>query len=527
MAKRFQVIIVGGGPVGVALAVELGLRGISCALIERRTEMHRIPKGQNLAPRTLEHFYYWGIADALRAERIMPKGYPISGIVAYGNLMSEYWYAPPQREIIRPYYFEDVERLPQYLMEKVLRRRMAEIPSVEARFGWIAERIEQDEKSVRVTIAEPGGGRETLEAEYAVGCDGARSIVREQIGIAQGGANFDQMMVLAVFRSRELHAGLKRFPERATYNALHPERKGYWQFFGRVDVGESFFFHAPVPLGTTTENYDFKALIQEAAGFSFACDFDHVGFWDLRVAVAEKYRVGRVFITGDAAHSHPPYGGFGLNSGLEDATNLGWKLAARLQGWGGEALLHSYSDERCPVFEETGRYFIADRIETDRQFLERYSPQRDRAAFEAAWGERKARTSASLHEYEPNYEGSGVVIGPPGGVNRARGIHTYAAKAGHHLPPQLLSSGRNVFEELGPWYTLLAFGADDAAIRPIEEAAKAARVPLKIVRDTYAAGREAYGVRLMLVRPDQYVVWTGDAAPAEPRQIIEKVAGRL
>ena len=160
-----------------------------------------------------------------------------------------------------------------------------------------------------------------------------------------------------------------------------------------------------------------------------------------------------------------------------------------------------------------------------RQFLERYSPQRDRAAFEAAWGERKARTSASLHEYEPNYEGSGVVIGPPGGVNRARGIHTYAAKAGHHLPPQLLSSGRNVFEELGPWYTLLAFGAD-AAIGPIEEAARTARVPLKIVRDSYGGGREAYGARLMLVRPDQYVVWTGDGAPAEPRKIMERVAGR-
>ena len=528
MAKRFQVIVVGGGPVGVALAVELGLRGISCALIERRTGMHRIPKGQNLAPRTLEHFYFWGIVDELRAERILPKGYPISGIVAYGNLMSDYWYAPPQREIIRPYYFQDVERLPQYLTEKVLRRRMEDLPSVEGRFGWMAERIDQDENGVRVTIAEQGGGaRETLEADYLVGCDGARSLVREQIGIEQGGADFDQMMVLAVFRSRELHEGLKRFPARSTYNALHPERKGYWQFFGRVDVGESFFFHAPVPPGTTTENYDFKALIQEAAGFPFACEFDHVGFWDLRVAVAEKYRVGRAFIVGDAAHSHPPYGGFGLNSGLEDATNLGWKLAARLHGWGGEALLDSYSDERCPVFKETGEDFIAGRIETDRQFLERYSPTRDRAAFERAWGERQARTGASLHEYEPNYEGSAVVIGPPGGVNSAHGVHTYAAKAGHHLPPQPLSSGRNVFEELGPWYTLLAFGAEETAVASIEYAAKVARVPLKTVRDSFAGGREAYGARLMLVRPDQYLVWTGDKAPAEPRKIMERVAGRL
>jgi 4-hydroxyisophthalate hydroxylase len=110
--KRFQVIIVGGGPVGVGLAVDLGLRGISCALIERRTGLQNIPKGQNLTPRTLEHFYFWGIDDALRAERVMPKGYPISSITAYGSLMSDYWYAPPQREIVRKYYHQDVERLP-------------------------------------------------------------------------------------------------------------------------------------------------------------------------------------------------------------------------------------------------------------------------------------------------------------------------------------------------------------------------------------------------------------------------------
>ena len=115
----------------------------------------------------------------------------------------------------------------------------------------------------------------------------------------------------------------------------------------------------PTPRG---DNFDFPGLLQRAAGFKFACEFDHVGFWDLRVAVAESYRVGRVFIAGDAAHSHPPYGGFGLNNGLEDAVNLGWKLAARLQGWGGEALLNSYDAERRPIFQEIGEDFIAARI---------------------------------------------------------------------------------------------------------------------------------------------------------------------
>src|SRR5581483_6747509 len=135
-----------------------------------------------------------------------------------------------------------------------------------------------DDRGVRVTIFDDDSHeRRTLEAEYVVGCDGARSMVREHLGIERGGADFEQPMVLAVFRSKELHEGLKRFPGRSTYNVLSPELKGYWQFFGRIDVGEGWFFHAPVPPGTTTDNYDFHGLLQKVAGFKFKAEFDHVG----------------------------------------------------------------------------------------------------------------------------------------------------------------------------------------------------------------------------------------------------------
>jgi 2-polyprenyl-6-methoxyphenol hydroxylase-like FAD-dependent oxidoreductase len=527
LVERFQVIIVGGGPVGVALAVELGLRGITCALIERRPGLSNIPKGQNLMPRTLEHFYFWGIADELRAARVMPKGYPISGITAYGTLMSDYWYPPPQREQVRKYYFQDVERLPQYATERVLRERMAQLPSVTNLFGWTAETIAQDAAGVRVTISENAGERrETLEADYLVGCDGSHSLVRTQAGIGRGGVDFDETMVLAVFRSKELHEALKRFPDRATFNVLHPDLKGYWQFFGRVDVGEQFFFHAPVPANTTKDNYDFLGLLQRVAGFEFHAEFDYVGFWDLRVSVADTYQVGRVLIAGDAAHSHPPYGGFGLNNGLEDAKNLGWKLAAELQGWGGDALIRSYSDERRPIFQETGQDFIAARIDSDAAWLEAHNPERDLADFEAAWAARKARSGGSVLSYEPNYEGSPVVAGPSGGKSSAHGTHSFAARAGHHLAPQPLSSGTNVFEELGSGFTLLAFGADDASVDAFEQAAAAAALPLTVVRDRFAGGREAYEHRLMLVRPDQYIAWTADAAPADTAALLAQVTGR-
>src|SRR6266571_3269940 len=113
MEQRYQVIIVGGGPVGVALAVDLGQRGVACALVERHLTPQRIPKGQNLTQRTLEHFYFWRCVDELRAARLLPPGYPIGGVTAYGNLMSEYWYAPAGREAVRSYYFQDNDRLPQ------------------------------------------------------------------------------------------------------------------------------------------------------------------------------------------------------------------------------------------------------------------------------------------------------------------------------------------------------------------------------------------------------------------------------
>ncbi len=526
MENRHQVLIVGGGPVGVALAVELGLRGVSCALVERHREPQRIPKGQNLTQRTLEHFYFWGIVDELRAARVMPPGYPIGGVTAYKDLMSKYWYAPPGREVVRSYYFQDNDRLPQYQMEYVLRQKMADLPNVMTHFGWSAETIAQDESGVRVTVVEEGGsGKQVLKADYVVGCDGARSTVRDQVGIERGGSDFDQLMVLAVFRSRELHEALKRFPERTTYRVLHPDLQGYWMFFGRIDVGAGWFFHAPVPRHTTPENYDFQGLLNRAAGFAFSAAFDHVGFWDLRVAVADRYRVGRVFIAGDAAHSHPPYGGFGLNNGLEDVVNLGWKLTAVLEGWGDDALLDSYSAERRPIFWETGEDFIAAGIEADRAFLERYNPDGDREEFERAWKALAAGGGSRVQTYEPHYEGSSVVLGPPNAVCSAHGTHAFSARAGHHLTPQPLSSGRNIFEELGPDFTLLAFGAADQAVEALQQAAQSLRVPLKVIRDTYGEERHAYESRLILVRPDQYVVWTGDEPPRDAIRLMQRVTG--
>ena len=527
MANRYQVIVVGGGPVGMALCLDLGLRGISCALVESRIEPHRIPKGQNLTQRSMEHFHFWGIANDVRAARLLPTDYPMNGIIAYGDLTSEYWYAPPLREVVNPYYFQNNERLPQYQVEAVLKGRLTGLATVECYLGWSAKFVIQDDDTARVTIVKQSGtGNEVLEADYIIGCDGAHSTVREQIGIECEGDDFDQLMVLAVFRSRELHERLKRFPERSTYRIMHRDLKGYWQFFGRIDVGEGWFFHAPVPADTTKDNYDFHKLLQKVAGFEFACEFDHVGFWDLRVAVAEEYRSGRVFIAGDAAHSHPPYGGYGLNNGLEDAANLGWKLAATFEGWGGDDLLRTYGEERYPVFKETGDDFITARIRTDREFFDRYNPEDNPMEFARAWKQHEAEVVPRMLTYEPHYEGSPIIFGPPGGTSGAHGMHTFAALPGHHLPPLLLSSGDNVFEGLGRGFTLLAFDFDDNTTLAFEHAAAALGVPMKIIVATVEGGRDAYKSRLILVRPDQYIAWTGEHRPNDVIGLIRKAIGR-
>lgn len=520
-----DVVIVGGGPVGMGLAIELGQRGVPVTVIERYEKPQPIPKGQNLNQRTMEHFHFWNAEEELRAARTVPPEYGIGGLTAYKTLLSDYHYDWLKRELVRPYYFKDNERLPQYATEEVLRARAVQIPAIQTLYGWSGETVEQDADGVTVTIAErTGGARRSLRAKYAVGCDGSHSAIRESAGITQTRRDHDKLMVLLVFRSEKLHDYLKRYPGKSFYNVLHPDLNGYWLFFGRVDLGSTFFFHAPVPMGTTKDNFDFTRLLHRATGAEFPVEFEHIGFWDLRIAVADTYRRERVFIAGDAAHSHPPYGGFGVNNGFEDARNLGWKLAATLQGWGSETLLDSYDLERRPVFASTASDFIENFIEEDRAFLESHDPEKDREAFETEWKKRE-HGAAEVQSYEPNYEGSPVIFGPANGVCSAVGRHEFSARPGHHLAPQALSSGRNIYDELGSGFALVALDAEDEAVTGFRQASIELGVSLTVIRDSHADGRERLQARLILVRPDQFVAWAGDAPPSDVKAVLKRAAG--
>jgi 2-polyprenyl-6-methoxyphenol hydroxylase-like FAD-dependent oxidoreductase len=531
-ATHTDVVVVGGGPVGMGLAIDLAQRDVSVIVVERHPRPQPIPKGQNLTQRTMEHMHAWGVEDAIRAARPIPKDKKTSGgVEVYDTLFSGYAYDLMKRDLVEPYYFCKTSRLPQYETERVLRERAGAL-GVDVRYGWKANEIESDAKGATVGLTElHGNGEATIRAKYVVGCDGTKSVVREQAGIIQSHSDHGMLMVLLVFRSHELRTMLDQsYPGKMFFNVLHSKNNtaGYWFFFGRVGPDDTFFFHAPVPLGTTSDNFDFEELLHDVAGRKFDIDISYTGFWDMRVALANTFRSGRVFVAGDAAHSHPPYGGYGINTGFEDARNLAWKLAAQVKGWGGEALLHSYTKERYAIFRSLADKFIEGPIFDDKLFLETYSPTKDGGQFDTEWAERGRDAIREVDAFEPSYDGSPVVVTENWATPTAVGRHDYSARAGHHLAPAKMASGEDIFGVLGRYFTLLAFGASEPEINAFEVAARELRIPLEIVRDgggSEAAGR--YRAKLVLVRPDHFVAWSGAEGENRPsaHAILTRAAG--
>jgi 2-polyprenyl-6-methoxyphenol hydroxylase-like FAD-dependent oxidoreductase len=525
--QQAQVVIVGGGPVGMGLAIELGQRGVRVVVVERYPTPQPVPKGQNLTQRTMEHFHFWGAEKELRAARTVPKEYGIGGLTAYGTLLGDYHYDWLQRELVRPYYFTDNERLPQYATEAVLRARAAQLGCVEILYGWTGESLEQDRDGVTVTaVRREDGERIRIRGDYAVGSDGSRSIMREAAGITQTRSDHDRLMVLLVFRSTGLHELLKRFPGKSFYNVLHPDLKGYWQFFGRVDLGNSWFFHAPC---RRERRRTISTSSPISTGRSAPSSTSNSSISASGISGSPSLTT-----TATAASSSPvtpptairPMAATVSTPGLRMRANLGWKLAATLDGWGGSNLLDSYDAERRPVFASTARDFIGKAIESDRAFLSAHDPLRDRAGFEAEWSARSSGARGEVDAFEPNYRGSQIVAGEPGAITNAVGSHRFEARAGHHLAPQSLSDGRDVYEALGEGFTLLAFDADEEAVGQIRAAAERAGLPLAVVSDTADGGRKKYRARLVLVRPDQFVAWTSDDAPPDPAALLALVSGR-
>ncbi len=410
-----------------------------------------------------------------------------------------------------------VRTMPQYETEAVLRARVAELECVDMHEGWNTCAISSNTDTASMTV-ERGTEQKTLIGKYLVGCDGSNSKVRQMSGITETCEDHDRLMVLIVFESPAFFDLISQFPNKQFYNVIHPDLDGYWMFFGMVEWGKSFFFHAPVPADTNRENFDFTALIHRAVGKDIPLELSYVGFWDLRISCADTYRNGRIFIAGDAAHSHPPYGGYGINTGFEDSRNLGWKLAATLQGWGGKELLNSYEEERRPVFQSTARDFIGKFIEDDRAFVRAHDPRKDQDAFELAWKKRaEGGDSIGVDTFAPHYEGSSLILGD-GQTTSAVGVHDFEARPGRHLPPIKLADGRWTTDHLGEDFTLFcAVGSGQEFLDAAEELGILLSVADLLTEDAI----KTYSANAILVRPDGFVSWTDDWT-ADPHTVLRK-----
>ncbi|MBX2835790.1 MAG: FAD-dependent monooxygenase [Gammaproteobacteria bacterium] len=540
-----QVVVVGGGPVGLGLALDLSLRGIETIVLERTTALHQIPKGQNLTQRSGELFKQWEIAEQVRSLSPIPRSFGNAGVVTYQTLLGAYRYDWFQRSSVGQFYFAENERLPQYLLEQVMRERVDALPNVTLKLGCEVTDIHAGDTDVSLSY-QCEGKSQTLTASYLVGCDGARSVVRSQTSLELATRLQGPQMVLLVFRSKELDELLVDYPGKSIFNVMNPELQGYWQFLGRYDLDGGWFFHMPVDSATGKQDAEaFKQRLHEIVGKPFALEFEHIGYWDLRIRHAQSYRDGRVFIAGDAAHSHPPYGGYGVNTGLEDAANLGWKLAAVLNGWGTNALLESYSTERHAVFESVSADFIERMIADFRSFLSDHSPDKDKADFEEAWNARANADDSDVTQFLPNYAGSPIIFGAPGASSSALGVHQLVAQPGYHLAPlpddeknsffiqsdyreraELNGVDSDLFSKLTHGgYTLLNLDNDQIRLREFERAFAQQSVPLVVLSADNKQARALYGAGAVLVRPDLYVAWTNQTAETSARDVLQKVLG--
>ena len=524
--KHYDVVVIGAGPVGCGLAIDLAQRGHSVCVIEKYQSSQRIPKGQNLTQRSGEHLRRWGVSDAIRKATLIPPEYGNQGITAYGSWLSGWHYDWFKRASVGEYYFADNERLPQYETERVLRARAASLSNVDLITGWAYRTHSEQTNSLTICVNKSDDETQhEIESSWLVGCDGARSPVREHAGIEQSLDARDKRMALVTFCSAELDQLLsERFPGCTIFNAVHPELDGYWQFLGRTDPHGSFFFHAPVSEESTVDTFDFPALLQRAAGVPVNATLEYVGFWDLRFTQAKNYRKGRVFVAGDAAHSHPPYGGYGVNLGFEDARNLAWKLDAILSGWGNDALLDSYSEERHPVFASTRDHFIARMIKNDADFTARFNPEVDRRAFEQQWNERARGGQKEVQLYVPHYSGSPVIDNDTDAASGAVGNHSHTAIAGFHLSPRDIGEDQvDLFALMGGGFSLIAIDAPQCTLDEFAGAAANLGVPLTVIVGSRTTENAQWQADLILVRPDEYIAWAGSAAQAKPAQLLRRV----
>ena len=551
MIAATDVLIAGAGPCGLMLACELGRRGIDCLVLDPKTGLATVPQANATQARTMEHFRRLGFSDEIRTQGL-PPDHPTD--IAYFTRFAGHELArltlPTARQAN-----ENVKRLggswsaaelphriSQKYVEATLLRHVEALPTVRIRFGWALESFTDNGQDVGAVLR-PVDGADSLpmRCRFLVGADGARSLVRGALGIRHGGASgirrdfMGGRMFAVRLRAPGLYQTLKQ-PRSWMSVAVNAERRA---FMCALDGDAEFVFHAAVHHGEEAKAdswtaADAQRIFNEAMGRPFAVEVLSVSTWTAgHSLVAERFQKGRVFIGGDAAHLFTPTGGLGYNTAVEDAANLGWKLAAVLRGVAPPTLLDSYELERKPLAERNTAYA--------RQFADSVGNFKATPALEedsnagvaarevaSAYLDAHARLEFNIPgvTFGGRYDDSPLIV-KDGSVPAPDTANVYVPTASPGgRPPHLWIDGeRSLYDTFNFEWTLLVLGSEPPDAGRFRRVAEALGLDLKLVRHASPALLALYEAPLVLIRPDQIVAWRGFADDVA-QQVLEQASGQ-
>ncbi len=534
-----QVLIIGAGPVGLTLAIDLGQQGIRCVLVEKKKAPEFLPKMERCNARTMEIYRRLGIAPDIRAAGLdadVPMDvFVITRMTEKPLLHLEYDSVNKARAKIAATEdtsepAEPYQLISQYTLEPLLKQVAESLPSVTLLYDTEFVAFDQDEAGVSTTLRRGNGTDLTIRSAYLAGCDGGASMVRKQLDISLRGEGNLLQLRQALYRCDDLYdrIPLGNGPGHGRHYHVADNRSS---FLIMQDSTRHWTLHAVVD-----SDADMARQFEKVVGVPVDYEMLYVGQWKQNLLLADRYGEGRVFLAGDAAHLVIPTGGLGMNTGVGDAIDLSWKLAAVLKGWGGPKMLASYEIERRQVGDRNigaSRYASMGRRKWRGQWkpgLDENSPQ----------GEALRRTLAAVADVEQRktnemigaelgyrYVDSPLVWDEPGGPEQAFRTYDPTAWTGVRLPHVWLQDGVSINDTLGRCYTLIRFGgASHGDADGLAAAFKARGVPFEVKDFADPRLRALYARGYFLVRPDLHIAWRGNELPETADDLVDLVTGR-
>ena len=533
-----SVLIVGAGPVGLTLSLALARFGIDCMVVERNSSTTQHPKMDITNGRSMEIFRALGVADEINAAAVPQHiRHDVSWVSSLsGHEIHRFAYPGPAeaRERYRllndgTQPMEPAIRISQIVVEPLLRDAAMRSPRVAVRYGREFVELEQDGEGVsaRIDNAETGR-RETVRARYLAGCDGGNSRVRGNVGIGLSGEAGIRTRYSVHFRSADRQVLEPWGP------AWHYQSPVHGTLVNQDGV-ERFTLHSYLADGETPETVNPYDKVRAFVGRDFHFELLKAVNWKNNLLVADRYRDDRVLLAGDSAHQYIPTGGYGMNTGVGDAFDLGWKLAAVINGWGGEGLLDGVEDERRPVAirnREGARRHADARLAVGAVWpkdVDKAGRQGDALRAELAERVRKignAENESLGIELGYSYAGSALVCGAADDRHQDDPLRYVPTTTPGYRPPAVhLADGVPIFDLFGPGFTLLQFAPDDVDAHAVRTAAGRLGLPLKMVALRDAHARSLYGYDLVLLRPDHHVAWRGQGVSDDIGEILGTVSG--